>query len=558
VGLFFGLLFLLSTQTAFGQFSLVSSYPTHGSINVDTSATFSITFNAPIDTSTRFPFPEDLFINLFIYPKELIGEPDSITFSPDMQTVYFHNLHLADNVQYLFVLVDAVSESGDSLDQPYTMVFSTATGLHTASVSGTITYPGNDPSGTWVVLLEEYPFSEDSTGIVNGIVVPPSINFYNIDYVWPGYYWPVAIKNFHIDEDGNPIFEHGSAVGLYDPDGDHIIDSIEVTTGAQITNIDLSLHTVIYQTARDPFPAVQTAALGWASDAFFAGLIAEVEPDGNGFLWQYLFYSPSLDKHTGWIAAGDLVVRGEPGDVSDDTLGVPANWLDSDTILNITEANGGFEFRQFYPDAEIQTFLGRISFDESNTSTVFSNFEKAEFDFSITYDKGNDDFIHCMNPDFKSIVKINEIAIDLPVLWGVMYYSPSANVELIFILDPLTGEILSAPATASVAEQVAFPFAQSWSSDAKLYMVLSHFSHVDSLGKTQMWMSVYYSPGKDSLNGVVIWGKLPVNQGTIGFPPFDTLTIPAGWLDSDVTIAVAEAAGGADYRATNLNVFVNA
>ena len=83
---------LICFQFSYGQFSVVSTSPSHGSVNVDTSVTLSITFNSAIDTTVRFPFPGDFFMNLFFDPDTLVNEPDSITLSPDLQTVYFHNV----------------------------------------------------------------------------------------------------------------------------------------------------------------------------------------------------------------------------------------------------------------------------------------------------------------------------------------------------------------------------------------------------------------------------------------------------------------------------------
>ena len=60
----FSILLLCSTPS-FAQFSMVSSYPTHGDVNVDTAATISVTFNEPLDTTVRFAYPEGFFMNLY-------------------------------------------------------------------------------------------------------------------------------------------------------------------------------------------------------------------------------------------------------------------------------------------------------------------------------------------------------------------------------------------------------------------------------------------------------------------------------------------------------------
>ena len=101
---------------------MVSTTPGDGSANLDTVVTFTITFNTAIDTSARFPFPGDFFLNILLQPDSLVGEPDTIYISPDLKTVTVENLTLAENTTYYFVIVDAVSQSGDSLDIPYVIV----------------------------------------------------------------------------------------------------------------------------------------------------------------------------------------------------------------------------------------------------------------------------------------------------------------------------------------------------------------------------------------------------------------------------------------------------
>jgi len=81
---------------------------------------------------------------------------------------------------------------------------------------------------------------------------------------------------------------------------------------------------------------------------------------------------------------------------------------------------------------------------------------------------------------------------------------------------------------------------------------------IDTSGKAPAWGIIYYSQSLDSLFDVILFGQLPVLSGNSGFLPQDTTTVTPGWLDSDVTIAVAEALGGESYRQNNLDVNVYA
>jgi hypothetical protein len=550
---------LILNASGFSQLSLVSSSPAHGDINVDTTATFTLTFSEPLDTSVRFENPGDFFLNLYLHPDSLYGDPDSITLSTDLKTVYVYNLHLAADVIYLFTIVDAVSMNGDSLDQPYSMTFTTASGLPTADVSGTLSYPNNDPAGTWVVLLDDYPFRQKGGGLVNGIVIPPSINFYTIDYVYSSWYWVAALKNFHIDDEGNPLIEAGTGVGFHDADNDYVIDSIEVTTDSHISGIDFTLHTAVLQTARDPLALVEGAVQTWSGDAFLAGLAAEVNPDGNSTTWQYLFYSPALNEHTAWVNVGDLVLRGLPEDTEGDTIAVPPNWMDSDLIMGIAESNGGSEFRQSHPDAEFYAALTQFEFDNDKFIRILFSTDKKSNNTILNYPG----FIRCISNNKRSQPNsINSLSMNnslLPIVWAVQYYSPSTEEYLIFIIDPVTGEILSAPTSAAVAEQAAYPVAQDWASDVKLWAVWDHLQiGLDTLGNSQMWGCIYYSPILDSLHIVISWGQISIDAGSPGFTPMDTLTVPAGWRDSDECLSAAEANGGSDYRYSNPNTIINA
>ena len=442
---------ILSIVTpVFSQLSVVSSYPTHGDINVDTAATFVLNFNEPLDTSARFEYPGDFFLNLYFYPDSLIGEPDSIVLSTDLMTVNVYNLHLEFNTTYLFTLVDAVSTSEDSLAQPYSMTFTTASVLATADVSGSLSYPGHDPEGTWVAILNDYPFKERGGSPVNGIVIPPSSDSYTINYVDTGWYWVGGIKNFHVGEEINPMIEEGTGVGFLDADNDYIVDSIYVSLSSHITGIDFTLHTAILQTAKEPLTLVGNAVRSWATDAFLVRVLSEVNSDGNSTGWEYIFYSPSLAERTSWLNVGDLVVRGVPDEFPSDTVEVPTNWVDSDLILGIAESQGGSDFRQAYPDAEIRSLLGQFSIEYSSPKLNLLNSKRNLNNTFFNYLRFNHIITKNAMSGFNLLDNINGLT---SFVWVVQYYSPEYDEYLLFIMDPVSGEILNTSSTATDAEE---------------------------------------------------------------------------------------------------------
>jgi hypothetical protein len=537
-----------------GQFWVTSTSPVHGSANVDTAVTFSITFNSAIDTSARFQFPEGFFVNIYLYPDSLIGEPDSITLSPDLSTVYVHNLHLFDNTTYYFVIVDAVSIAGDSLEIPHPILFTTAASLPSATVSGTLSYPGNDPTGTWVILSNDNPFGSDGGEIVNGIIIPNNTGMYTIDLVEVGTYWPLAIQNFNIDQDGEIEIYPGSAFGFYDNNGDNIPDSLIVPDGSQISEIDFSLNTILPHTARDLFPQVQSAAQGWSSDADLVQLFGELEPDGSSLFWQYLFYSRSLMDYQVWHSIGDILIQETLGEVLEDTITIPTNWLDSDSIMTIAEIHGGGEFRQNYPDAEIMGSLRYLNFNENNniyrSGIIKASTGKVNLLSDEKFVAQNRNWLYSSPTDY--------LDISLPASWVIQYYSFANNEQLMLLIEAGSGVVLNEMTTAASAELQALLVAQSWAPDSKLWGIYSHQSTVDSIGRAEMWMYIYYSSSLDSLHAVAVWGRLPIFEGPTGWTAPDTTILPSGWLDSDVAVAVAENQGGTAYRNSNQDVFVEA
>ena len=139
---------------------------------------------------------------------------------------------------------------------------------------------------------------------------------------------------------------------------------------------------------------------------------------------------------------------------------------------------------------------------------------------------------------------LNQLSLSLPAIWMVQYISYVGNTELGIIIDAETGTVLTEPVTASVAEAIAFPIAQNWSNDVKLWWMGTNAfelgASIDTSGTAPAWGIIYYSQSLDSLFDVILFGQLPVLTGSSGLLSQDTATVTPGWLDSDVTIAVAE------------------
>ena len=515
---------IVFSSNIFSQFSVLSTSPVNGEANVDTAVTLSITFSAAIDTNARFVFPGDIFIELFFNPDSLVDAPDSITFSPDLHTVYFHNLHLEQFTDYRFCILNAVSTLGDSLDSPFAFSFTTNPAMSfNATVSGTV---GPNPFGAMVFLFDSNPFEEYESFWGQWAVATPATGSYTVDFVAPGFYWPFVIRNFYVDEDGDIQIQNGSEFGYLDANLDYRPDSIFVSSGMNVTGINMTMSNVYFQTARNPVVNLNSIAQNWQLDAQlveFGGY--ELLPNGTSLIWQYTYHSQSVLNSKIWLSAGDLFISIKEEWVNTDTTALPLNWLDSDTILSIAESNGGSDFRIQFADAQI--FGGCAYF----------------------------------NPDFGKYKKYAKLRVQKSnistAVWLVEYYSDSTWQYLDLIIDATSGTILNLPVTAAETETVAFPIAQEWSSDAKLWSIESQGSPMQVNGTTDYWMCIYYSPQKDSLFAVNTLGLLSYWSGNTGWTPQDTTTIKSGWLNSDSTMGIAENNGGSDYRQNNQQVYVN-
>jgi len=539
---------LAFTSQALGQFSVVSSIPANGTTEVDTAVTMTIVFNAPIDTSARFLFPENFFLNIYFYPDSLVGEPDSITMSPDLTTVYVHNLHFTENTTYIFIIINAVNQTGDSLSAPYSTVFTTGNSLPTNTISGTIDHPENKPEGTFVFLLEANPFeSEEDTPIITGTTVTSPTGEYTIPYVAAGTYWPAAIKKFFIDDNMEIEFQEGSTLGLYDSNGDNNPDSIVVPPSK--TDVNITLTQIAPKTARQAYSLVETAAQSWAVDAELIQLGGDPQADGFSLFWNFLFYSPSVKECKTWYTMGDFVVESQFVEPFCDTLTIPTNWLDSDQIMTTAENNGGSDFREEYPQSEIFAYLGYLIFNDtealSNTSEINMVGSKLKW-------KNQNSIKPIELPE-----SMNAIAV--PAVWYIEYHDNDYFDNFSIVIDAVTGEVLSEPTTAAIAEEKALAVAQEWSNDVELWAIYApEWAGLDSLGNSTEWFCFYYSPSVDSFHIVAVYGTLPLMEGPFDENPPDTTTLEDNWIDSDDAIFYAEENGGNDYRKSNQNVFVSA
>ena len=535
------------------QLTLQSFTPADGTTNVDPAVTFEFIFNAAIDTSALYEMEDEgyFYLGLLFYPDTLVGDPDSITVSPDLKTIWVHNLHLQADTRYVFGILGARSIAGDSLDIPTVVTFSTGASLPTATVSGTISYPSGDPTGTLVALFEGSIGNETPAAFA---VVPTATGVFTIDHVPGGTYWPIAMKDLNRSGDFEP--EPGiDVLGVYDPSSTGFGDSLVVQDDATITTVDITLTPMSFLTARDRYADVLAAAQVWNSDVFPVMIAApEIDSVGTSGFWIYMFYSASASDYFGLLASNVFISPFSDMEMMPDTnIALPDLWLDSDVVTDSAETNGGSTFRQTNSDAEASAFLTYM-----DPEGGFPGFNKTGFlPTPQIFPSEN----RKLNNSSTTLLKTNN-SLEIQAIWGFSYYSEQNNDFMPIFLDALTGEFVGPiqpePLTARFNLAAADLAAQNWAADRELITVgvASHMGDVNPDGKAMMWYYIYYSAVLGTEQMFFMSNGQFMGQDTLDWDPPSRNTLPANWVDSDMIMSIAEANGGSQYRAANQDVWV--
>jgi len=529
----------------------------NGATQVDTTLTLQITFNAPLDTTVRFPYPDNSFINMNIFPEDLYTSMDHISLSADRQTVFLHNYFLSADCDYMLIIADAVSIDGDSLAMPAVVSFSTGNSLPTATMTGTATMPSGDVVGSAVLLFTGPIYGNEEFDTAGVGVVTSAAGDYTLDYITPGTYWPAVIKNFYFDFYGMIFPATDGWVGFYDPDNNGVPDSIIVTDGMQLTGIDISMQPTAPITARFNYPAIADSGSVWADDAELIYIMAwDISRTGKSQMWYYVFHSRQTYNYRAWVTLGSLIFSLDvvPEDAPSDTTALPANWLDSPVIMDSAAVHGGDEFFALYPDALCEAFLANFELPYipllQNTPPL-SRVNLFTLPGKIVTTKTGAP----QNRDRQSRHFALSTQQYITPVWGIYYYSETAEAELLVFLNAVTGEyipqFLPTETTARFNLEAANRVAQNWAADACLVAVDSYVSELVIPGKAMIWDYSYYSPGLDSTRMLIISNNMLILDSPPEWEVYSTLPLPVNWLDSDQALTVAELNGGSQYRAEN-------
>ena len=435
---------------------------------------------------------------------------------------------------------------------PHVVTFSTGATLPTASVSGTISFPGGDPTGTIVGLFENSIGDENPGALV---IVQSATGTFTLDYVPAGIYLPVALKDMNKSGEFDP--EPGiDVLGIYDPSSTGFINPLVVLDGAPVTGVDMTLEEMNFITAREQYVKANTAALLWNVDAVPIMLAAfEMDSSGKAGFWTYLFHSSNASDYFGLIASSVFIAPFSDLEMMPDTnIALPTDWIDSDEAADSAEVYGGLDFRTENPDAEIGAFLTYMDLEGG-----FPGFGKAAFLPKLQIIPGAN------NGEKKGSTKFlkSKRSQEVQALWGFQYYSDENYDRREIFLDALTGEfvgpVIPDPSTAEFNLAASDSAANIWANDAELIIVGVHMQMggLNADGKTMYWYFAYYSANLDAEQMYFMAGGQVMGQDTLGWDPPSRTPLPLLWIDSDTAMSIAERNGGSDYRALNQDVWVS-
>ncbi|NNE45305.1 MAG: T9SS type A sorting domain-containing protein [Rhodothermales bacterium] len=547
-------LLLFATADVQAQLTVVSSSPADGMVNVSTSVILQIEFSAPIDTTARFDDDEDFYLAFETNPE--IPEPTLAGVSPDF-TTFFAQVQLEPDTRYLVLLTGAKSQAGDILSQPFVVNFTTGSSMPTGSISGTVTdaSSGKTAAGALVAIFPDDPlngiFGEDS-GLF-GATVTNSSGQYTVNYVPDGFYQVASAAD--VTGDGLIEPESGDTFGLYDSDGNGLLDAVEVSGGGGISGIDFSIKVPTPVSARSNLPRATPIAASIESDAELVMVNGQFGPGGLSPQWLYVYYSPSNLANFVLFALGDqfgVSPYQDFGGGTDMTEPLPEDFLDSDVVGGIANDNGGSDFLSQFPDAEVFGFAASVTDSFGSGKKEDTQRWRSAGIFDLSYPVG-------MGLSASSAAA----ALVTPTPLWIVNYNAFLNEPPFFgflnvIIHAVTGEVdpalayyTAARANLDVADAaVATNFPGGF-----LVMVESSNFGLHKSGVSAYWTYTYRSPANTVYS-------IDVQEGVILEQGFGSLTdlrstqaIPDGWIDSPQATAAAEAESGG-FRDANPDAFV--
>ena len=404
----------LLAGTASAQFHIRTTEPADGEAGVPLQSVIRFDFSEAVSTANDFvrsivvePRDKVSISQVALLVRDL-SQPAGPNNPPAI--VEFTVQH-EPNTDYTWLVYAVQNADGEFMDTPYTLRYTTASDIGTLTVSGTVietatpakagsrsavsrqqlqavleriiakrhrmqmerTLDGiqvrkpaaeDAPSysaaeadqtlypHTQILLLSDFDIRPEQQDILAAGVIDGTSSSYEIEYVRPGTYWPVAVR--YTDE----LHQTIEAFGFYDPDGTDTPSSI--TVGGDTEGVDLTVHPFAPSTAKEQLSEAQAAvdALGYDP----APVLQLVESrfggrtDGTAYGWTYRFYSGYADTLITVHAdpLGEDVIQ-EPATQTAQRIVEPltGTFIDSDDALQLALDRGGADVIERYPPENV-------------------------------------------------------------------------------------------------------------------------------------------------------------------------------------------------------------
>lgn len=516
-----GLIFGVAARSM-GQLQLVSVTPDHGAVGINTSMTLAAVFSKPLDASASF-MSTGTFLNWGLAPCEAISGPTDLTLGADGRTLFLQAA-LARDTRFQYSLLGARAADGQMLDRPYTIAFATGATLPNGSVSGAVVCPGGSPYGTFVALYKQDPFAgqrlaEIARGgqrfvqakqAVCAAVVRDSRGAYAVDYVPAGTWYPFAIKDLNGDGELS-LFD--DAWGFLDVDMDLRPDSLHLADGERRVGVDLTVsRRLVPLTARKAIATQLPLAQAWSADAepFY---LRGRDPDSSGLCWEWLaqFHSAMRDSDYSLVCVGTLAGHTSGTRHGEQVTPWPPGWQDSPAVLDSALAHGG------------DLFLHRTQVD-----SVIMELSWSSRHLPLPYGRGQ--------------LLWNQ---PLELLWRVAFFGAEGNFWAV-ALHPLSGAHLNTFSRLTLTAKEAQVSAAQAATGAPGAPTAPCYAGaaVEEDGTAWQWTFRFCATGQALDVAVSPYWVLP---DTFALQDGVAMPLPEGWVDSDLAVAAALAAGGRQF-----------
>ncbi|MBO6525140.1 MAG: T9SS type A sorting domain-containing protein [Balneolaceae bacterium] len=277
-------LILLCSLSIFGgatyaqNLNVVSTFPADGAFAVDTDSVV-LTFDQKFDPDFFVGDSMGAGVFFFLSPEDSV-EYTNFSLSDDSLSVIYH-VDLAENTDFIGILVQAYSKNGSVLEDPYLFQFTTAPSRGEFVVEGTLPQPvlekaiSEHPFEDIILALSPNPIffgpsdcddeeceEEDDIEPLYAAFVDKETGEYSVSGVREGSYYPLGLNFFNDDdfEDEDEFFI--PEFYFYDPDDNFVPDSISVNSTTAPTDtlsgIDLRIFELIPVTFSEALEMAQS------------------------------------------------------------------------------------------------------------------------------------------------------------------------------------------------------------------------------------------------------------------------------------------------------------